>query len=175
MIRVEFGMVLCAGLGLRLRPVTDHTPKPLLRFLDRPIAEYAVEALRNIGVGRIGVNAHHLADRVDDWLRSKEHDWSSVGDLRPQTKLVVEDSLMGTGGGAHGIWVSMGSPKSTVAVINGDVVAEIARSLILPKVPTSSRKVQQEVQKKTGRKMPKSAYKKTERPGVAKTARSRES
>ncbi|MFT6398005.1 MAG: mannose-1-phosphate guanylyltransferase [Bradymonadia bacterium] len=117
-------MLLCAGLGVRLRPLTDQLPKPLLKFIDRPIADYGLEALRQLGVARIGVNAHHLPDAVGQWLRFKADQWPEQTGVRPQTDLVVEETLMGTGGGAYGIWEKLSSPKSTVAVLNGDVVAE---------------------------------------------------
>ncbi len=122
MSRIEFGMLLCAGLGVRLRPLTDQFPKPLLEFMDRPIADYGLEALRELGVARIGVNAHHLPDSVGEWLRCKARQWPDG--TGPRTDLVVEEKLMGTGGGAYGIWQKLSSPKSTVAVLNGDVVAE---------------------------------------------------
>lgn len=153
MIHLEFGMLLCAGIGVRLRPLTDVSPKPLLHFLDRPIADYGLEALRRVGVGRIGVNAHHLPEQVADWLRRKDAGWGEDTGNRPQTQLVVEDQLLGTGGGAFGIWSALGSPRSTVGVINGDVVAEfpleamlkvhrrtgaVATMLMLPTVPGES-------------------------------------
>lgn len=124
MSRIEFGMLLCAGLGVRLRPLTEHMPKPMLRFLDRPIADYGIEALRQLGVARIAVNAHHRPDHIDRWLRAKAHTWPETTGPSPRTDLVVEDSLMGTGGGAFGLWNAMSSPKSTVAILNGDIVAE---------------------------------------------------
>lgn len=123
MSRIEFGMLLCAGLGVRLRPLTDQFPKPLLEFIDRPIADYGLEALRELGVARIAVNAHHLPGSIDEWLRAKANQWPEETGARPQTDLVVEDVLMGTGGGAFGLWQKLSSPKSTVAVLNGDVVA----------------------------------------------------
>lgn len=131
MIRLEFGMVLCAGLGVRLRPLTDVAPKPLLRFLDRPIADYALDALRGVGVARVGVNAHHLPDQVADWLRAHETAWTTDGGTPTRTELVVETQLMGTGGGAYGIWQALGAPQSTVAVINGDVVADFPLEAML--------------------------------------------
>lgn len=124
MIHVEFGIVLCAGLGVRLRPLTNVAPKPLLRFLDQPIAGYALDALRNIGVARVGVNAHHLPDQLDEWLRDTEGVWAEQTGHRPRSALVVERELQGTGGGARGVWDALGNPEGTIAIINGDVVAD---------------------------------------------------
>ena len=124
MSQIEFGMLLCAGLGVRLRPLTDRRPKPMLRFLDRAIADYGIESLRQVGVGRIAVNAHHRPEDIRQWLRAKATTWSAETGASPQTDLVVEESLMGTGGGAFGLWKKMSAPRSTVAVLNGDIVAE---------------------------------------------------
>ena len=124
MIAPEFGIVLCAGVGVRLRPLTDVEPKPALRFVDRPIAEYALDALRDVGVGRIGVNAHHLPERIDAVVRGAVERWSAEATAPPQTTLVVEPDLLGTGGGARGVWDRLGAPRGTVCVINGDVVAD---------------------------------------------------
>lgn len=127
----EFGIVLCAGVGLRLRPLTTVRPKPLLRFLDRPIARYAFDALREIGVARIGANAFHLAPLIDGWMSETEAEWAADS-LRPtRTELVVESELLGTGGGARGVWDSLGAPNGTVAVINGDVVADFPLEAML--------------------------------------------
>ncbi|HOX29113.1 MAG TPA: sugar phosphate nucleotidyltransferase, partial [bacterium] len=52
-------MVLTAGLGTRLRPLTDFTPKPLLPLFGRTIIDYTLEALSNAGVTEVVLNLHH--------------------------------------------------------------------------------------------------------------------
>ncbi|MCB9507332.1 MAG: NTP transferase domain-containing protein [Myxococcales bacterium] len=131
MIPIEFGIVLCAGLGVRLRPLTDREPKPALRFVDRPIADFALDALRAQGVSMIGVNAHHLPDRVDAVLRAAEQRWSASSGPSPRTTLVREAELLGTGGGARGIFDQLGAPRGTLCVINGDVVADFPLEAML--------------------------------------------
>ncbi|HLE19042.1 MAG TPA: sugar phosphate nucleotidyltransferase, partial [Syntrophales bacterium] len=59
---VKTAFILGAGLGVRLRPLTDTTPKPLLPVGGRPIITYAMEHLLTVGVERFIVNTHHLAD-----------------------------------------------------------------------------------------------------------------
>ena len=59
---VKTAFILGAGLGARLRPLTDTTPKPLLPVGGRPIITYAMEHLLTVGVERFIVNTHHLAD-----------------------------------------------------------------------------------------------------------------
>ena len=59
-------MVLAAGLGTRMRPLTDETPKPLLRLCDRSLLHHAMDRLRDAGIGKIVVNAYWFADQVVD-------------------------------------------------------------------------------------------------------------
>ncbi len=57
-------MILAAGRGERMRPLTDETPKPLLRVRDRCLIEYHIEGLRRAGVQEIVINLAHLGDRI---------------------------------------------------------------------------------------------------------------
>lgn len=124
MNQLDVGILLCAGLGVRLRPLTDARPKPLLHFFDRPIASWGLEALVRGGVTTVGANAHHLPDAVVDWLRRDVERFRDEGAGQIRAEVVVERELLGTGAGALGVWRRLGSPKGTVAVINGDVVAD---------------------------------------------------
>ncbi len=119
----EFGIVLCAGLGVRLQPLTDAWPKPLLRFLDRPIASYAADAMLDAGVTTLGLNAHQHVEAFREFVRGIEETRRSAG-TQVRAELVVEPELLGTGGGALGIWRALGSPRSTIVVANGDIVTD---------------------------------------------------
>ncbi len=83
-------LVLAAGLGTRLRPATDHLPKPLLPILGRPLLQEVCLALRAAGAGPLAVNTHHLADRIEAWARRAR----SGLDLT----LFHEPRILGTGG-----------------------------------------------------------------------------
>jgi mannose-1-phosphate guanylyltransferase len=122
---ISHGIVLCAGLGLRLRPLTDGRPKPLLRFLDRPIARYSVDALTRAGIWSIGLNAHHHADQIAAFAAETEREIRQALPAQPTLRVVREPTLLGTGAGARNVWMAMGAPSSTVAILNGDLVADI--------------------------------------------------
>lgn len=83
-----------------------------------------MDALRDVGCGRVGVNAHHLPEQLETWLRETERGWAELSGKQPRGVVVVEEALQGTGGGAFGVWNALGAPSSTVAIINGDVVAD---------------------------------------------------
>jgi mannose-1-phosphate guanylyltransferase len=117
---LEFGMVLCAGLGVRLQPLTQDHPKPLLRFLDRPIASYAMDVLSRAGVSSVGVNGHRFSEQLSEWLAMEAR---TRGHLTRHV-VVDEPSLLGTGGGAAGIWRALDAPRGPVAVLNGDILCD---------------------------------------------------
>lgn len=108
------GMVLCAGLGTRLRPLTDERPKPLVPVADRPLAAWAVDRLAAVGVRHFVANAHHLAAQVDPGLRP----WSELHGA--SLKVLTETSLLGTGGGIRNALPHLGDD---FWVFNGDVLA----------------------------------------------------
>jgi glucose-1-phosphate thymidylyltransferase len=62
------GLILAAGVGSRLRPVTDSVPKPLLPVANKPCIQYAIELMKGCGVGRIGAVVGHRADLIRDAL-----------------------------------------------------------------------------------------------------------
>lgn len=104
------GVVLAAGLGTRLRPLTLHKPKPLVPLAGRPLIERALDALDALGVRAVGVNAFHLGDTLVDALAH-----------RPRRPIVVsETTLQGTGGGLRGVAAAL--PRTSTVVINGDAL-----------------------------------------------------
>ncbi len=108
------GMVLCAGLGTRLRPLTDERPKPLVPVADRPLAAWALDRLAAVGVRHFVANAHHLAEQVDPGLRP----WSDRHGA--SLKVLTEATLLGTGGGIRNALPHLGDD---FWVFNGDVLA----------------------------------------------------
>lgn len=85
-------MIFAAGLGTRLRPLTNDRPKAMVEFNGKPLLEHTIEKLRAVGVDHVVVNVHHFADMVIDFLHSKDFGVEiSISDER--------DELLDTGGG----------------------------------------------------------------------------
>lgn len=85
-------MVLAAGLGTRLRPLTDTRPKALVRLNGRTLLEITLERLRGFGVSQVIVNAHHFADLLVQYLAAHDDFGMSIAVSR-------ERELLDTGGG----------------------------------------------------------------------------
>lgn len=86
----ETAMVLAAGLGVRLRPLTETVPKPLLEVDGRPLIDHVLDRLRAGGVRKVVVNAFYLADQLEAHLADRQ-------DLA--IEVVREPKLLGIGGG----------------------------------------------------------------------------
>ena len=84
-------MVLAAGLGLRMRPLTDHTPKPLVEVAGRPLLDHVLDKLAESGVCEAIVNVHYLPDQIIDHVAGRELPKVTISDER--------DAVLGTGGG----------------------------------------------------------------------------
>jgi N-acetyl-alpha-D-muramate 1-phosphate uridylyltransferase len=83
-------MILAAGLGRRLRPLTDHTPKPLISVGGKMMIDHALDQLATVGIKRCVVNTHHLADQIQAHVRK-------VTNMEVMTS--HETTLLDTGGG----------------------------------------------------------------------------
>ena len=83
-------LLLAAGLGTRLRPITDKIPKCLVLIHDKPLLLYWLELLLRNGIESVLINTHYLPDRVQSFVMASE--W------RSRITLVHEDVLLGTGG-----------------------------------------------------------------------------
>jgi MurNAc alpha-1-phosphate uridylyltransferase len=108
---IEDAMVLAAGLGTRLRPITDTMPKPLVPIAGKAMIDYGLDALAEAGVKRAVVNVHHFADQMTAHLANR---------TEPQIILSDEtDGLMNSGGGlAKGLKLLGRDP---VLVMNADL------------------------------------------------------
>jgi NDP-sugar pyrophosphorylase family protein len=86
------GMILAAGLGTRLRPLTDTTPKALVKIGDTPLLEFAIRKLLHYGFNDIVINVHHLPDMIISFLREKKNFGANI------TISDERETLLDTGG-----------------------------------------------------------------------------
>lgn len=113
------GVVLCAGLGTRLSPLTDHVPKPLVPVANRPVLDLVLDRLAAAGIREVGINLHHKAALIEQFLAHRE------GRL-PVPRVVFEPEILDTGGGiAHFRPWANGPPPEGLVVHNADVVTDI--------------------------------------------------
>jgi mannose-1-phosphate guanylyltransferase len=85
-------MVLAAGLGTRLRPLTDDCPKALVKIDDRTLLEIALSRLREFGIREVVINVHHFADAILSYLKANEN-------FGMRIEVSREEELLDTGGG----------------------------------------------------------------------------
>ena len=95
-------MIFAAGLGTRLKPLTDTLPKALVPVCGKPLIEHVCRKLYAAGIDEAVVNVHHFADKVEEWLGAQE--WMCTQDSgQPEGKMLVQVSderkmLLETGG-----------------------------------------------------------------------------
>ena len=88
----DTAMVVAAGLGTRMRPLTETTPKPLIEVAGKPLIDHVLERLAAAGVRRVVANVHYLPDQIEAYLASHAHGLDiKISDER--------DLLLETGGG----------------------------------------------------------------------------
>ena len=87
------GMIFAAGLGTRLKPLTDTMPKALVPLAGKPLLQWQVEKLRNAGITDIIVNVHHFPDQIIDTIRANEG-WGCHITVSDERNLLLD-----TGGG----------------------------------------------------------------------------
>ena len=87
----DTAMVLAAGLGTRMRPLTNDRPKPLVEVAGKPLLDHALDRLAEAGVARAVVNVHHFGDAVETHLQGRTVPAITISDER--------DQLLETGGG----------------------------------------------------------------------------
>ena len=107
-------MVLAAGYGTRLRPLTDELPKPLVPIGDRPLIHHLGAQLRAAGVSRLVLNSHHHADAFAAAV---------LESLPLPAQVLHEPEILGTAGGVHNARDALGAGE--VLVWNGDILAEL--------------------------------------------------
>jgi NDP-sugar pyrophosphorylase family protein len=115
-------MVLAAGFGTRLRPLTDDRPKALVKIGDRTLLEITLARLRAFGVTDIIINTHHFADMIAAYLEENQNFGMHI-------EISRESTLLDTGGGlkqaAHFFLEGPANPEEPFLVHNVDVLSAI--------------------------------------------------
>ena len=107
-------MVLCAGLGTRLRPLTNVWPKPAMPLLGGPLFRYSLATLRRAGITEVGINTHHLPEVMERVARAE------AGALAVSRE---SGEIQGTGGGILGLREFL--RDGDFVVLNGDVLFSV--------------------------------------------------
>lgn len=110
-----------AGLGERLRPATDHIPKPLLPILGRPVIERVLERISAIQFRRIGINAHHRRESMRAWLQTCR--------MCERIDLFEEKDILGTGGALRNAAGLLA--ERNFLVHNSDIISDIDLSALI--------------------------------------------
>lgn len=108
-------MVLAAGYGTRLAPLTDDSAKAVVPFLNRPLLDYTLDWLRRCGFQQVVINLHHAPDSVRDIYRRRAPGMA--------LHFSVEDRILGTAGGPRKVLDRLGE---RVLLVNGDIATTLS-------------------------------------------------
>lgn len=109
------GFILAAGLGTRLRPLTDITPKPLVPVAGMPLVERAVRQLVALGVTDIGINLFHLGEQIAAYLGTGQRFGTNIAYFHEGP------AVLGTGGGLKNAQAFLRAGGDSFVLANGDV------------------------------------------------------
>ena len=90
-MKIRRAMILAAGFGKRLSPITDKIPKPLIIVNNITLLENTLRFLKTIGIEEIAINVHYLANQIINFIKKLENNYN--------VKIFKEDYILGTGGG----------------------------------------------------------------------------
>ncbi|MBO1038263.1 nucleotidyltransferase family protein [Brucella pituitosa] len=110
MTRPDTAIMLAAGLGKRMRPITETMPKPLVKVSGKPLIDWGLDALAGAGVENTIVNVHYLADQLIDYLGSRSKPKITISDER--------DLLLDSAGGIVNVLPQLGGKP--FYVLNAD-------------------------------------------------------
>jgi mannose-1-phosphate guanylyltransferase len=114
--RVRKAFVLGAGLGTRLRPLTNVLPKPLLPVFGKPLITFALDHLRQVGIEKFWINTHHLPEKFSSIFPTSEYNGAHL-------ELVFEQNLLETGGGMKNLEQQIGD--EVFIVYSGDILTDV--------------------------------------------------
>jgi len=108
-------LILAAGLGDRLLPITTYLPKPLIPVLGKPVLEHVLDRLSSLPLNQIGINLYYKREVVEEW--------ASNCFIKEKINLFPEKKLLGTGGALKNVDTLL--RQSTFIVHNSDIMTDI--------------------------------------------------
>ena len=126
MTDITHAVLLAAGHGLRMRPLTEHTPKPLLKLGERALLDHALDRLAEAGVRQVVVNAHWQAEQIGSHLANRR--------APPATLVRPEADLLDTGGAVASALAAGALGEEPFYVVNSDVIWFNGPSPTLPRL-----------------------------------------
>lgn len=130
MPHIDTAFVLGAGLGTRLRPLTQNTPKPMLKIRGRPLIEIIFDALIGAGMRRIIVNTHHASEAYKAHFTENSYRGAEL-------KFIHEPLLLDTGGALKNA-LPLFRDSGGILVYNGDILSDIKLADFLEKFEASA-------------------------------------
>lgn len=109
-------MLFAAGMGTRLKPLTDHMPKALVKVAGRPLLDIVMQKLVNAGADEVVVNVHHFADQIKEYVAT--HDWGIEVKVSDETA-----GLLDTGGGLKRALPLFGETGEPILLHNVDILS----------------------------------------------------
>ena len=111
-MNISTGLILCAGFGKRVAPLTDFVPKPLLKVQDKVLLDRSIHFLQNCGIRKININTHYLADQIKDFIKKK--------DYKIKIQIFFEEEILNTGGGIKNMIID--ERENNFLIINSDTI-----------------------------------------------------
>jgi NDP-sugar pyrophosphorylase family protein len=115
-------MILAAGLGSRLRPLTSQLPKPLVPIMNRPLLWYLIRQVKAAGIHEIALNLHYCGEHIRNWLGDGGH-------LGVNVTYSAEAELLGSAGAVRRIRDFFG--KEPALIIHGDILFDVDLAAVI--------------------------------------------
>lgn len=109
-------LLLAAGFGSRLKPLTDHVPKPLTLFMGQPILDIVYRQVTRAGIESVAVNTHHLSEKIAAHIQK-------TALYKQPIQISYEEEILGTGGSINPLRPWLGSDD--LLIFNGDIVTSL--------------------------------------------------
>lgn len=111
---VNYSMIFAAGLGTRMRPITEKIPKPMVEVKGKKLIDYAINSLKEAGIKNIVSNIYYKPEILEDYL----------GNHHPEVKLVKEEERLETGGGLINAYKNGCIKEDFCFCINSDIILQ---------------------------------------------------